>query len=172
EEEIAELRALGFCERSRRLMYFPQPEDCSLLTVVPDVGRELPVASDLLPHHEIFAGDFLRPRTFGLETEGADLARRGGPEWLDVEGCELRIAGLLRHALPQSFDRGSSLHHGGARRECRCVLGVERRDASEIALVEEIYPFRVDRFNLGLLRKRRRNEREHQCDYRSNGAHD
>src|SRR5262249_42169771 len=31
-----------------------------LLAVVPDIGCELPVASDLLPHHEIFAGDFFR----------------------------------------------------------------------------------------------------------------
>src|SRR5262245_31961555 len=56
-----------------------------LLAVVPDIGCELPVASDLLPHHEIFAGDFLRPRTLGLEAEGPDLSRRGGPEGLDVE---------------------------------------------------------------------------------------
>src|SRR6516165_3417362 len=72
-----------------------------LLAVVPDIGRELPVASDLLPHHEIFAGDFFRHLTLGLEAEGADLARRRRPEWLDVEGCEFRIADLLRHAFPQ-----------------------------------------------------------------------
>src|SRR6516165_8092900 len=59
-----------------------------LLAVIPDIGRELPVASDLLPHHEIFTGDFLRCRTLGLEAEDPDLARRGGPKWLDIKGCE------------------------------------------------------------------------------------
>ena len=50
-----------------------------LLAVVPDIGCELPVASNLLPHNEIFAGDLLRRRTLGLEAEGPDLSRRGGP---------------------------------------------------------------------------------------------
>src|SRR5215813_5677897 len=40
-----------------------------LLAVVPDIGCKLPVASDLLPHYEIFAGDFFRHRTLGLEAE-------------------------------------------------------------------------------------------------------
>ena len=31
-----------------------------LLAVIPDIGSELPIASDLFPHHEIFAGNFLR----------------------------------------------------------------------------------------------------------------
>jgi hypothetical protein len=31
----------------------------SLLAVIPDIGRELPVASNFLPYHKIFAGDFL-----------------------------------------------------------------------------------------------------------------
>src|SRR5262249_13866914 len=84
-----------------------------LLAVVPDIGRELPVASDLLPHHEIFARDFFRHRTLGLEAEGPDLSRRRRSEWLDVEGCEFRIADLLRHAFPQCLDRGSALHHAG-----------------------------------------------------------
>src|SRR5262249_28572759 len=35
----------------------------SLFAVIPDIGCELPVASNLLPHHEIFAGDFFRHRT-------------------------------------------------------------------------------------------------------------
>ncbi len=50
-----------------------------LLPVVPDIGRELPVCSDLLPHHEILTGDFLRRRSLHLETERSDLLRRGGP---------------------------------------------------------------------------------------------
>src|SRR5262245_64564996 len=120
-----------------------------LLAVVPDIGCELPVASDLLPHHEIFAGDFFRHRTLSLEAEGANLSRRGRPEWLDVEGCEFRIADLLRHAFPQCLDRGSALHHAGTGWKCGGVFGVERRDAGEITLVEEIYPLRVHRLNLG-----------------------
>src|SRR5499427_11098886 len=89
-----------------------------LLAVVPDIGCELPVASDLLPHHEIFAGDFLRHRTLGLEAEGPDLSRRRRSEWLDIEGCEFRVADLLRHAFPQCLDRGSALHHAGTRWKC------------------------------------------------------
>src|SRR5262249_50243233 len=92
-----------------------------LLAVVPDIGCELPVASDPLPHHEIFAGDFFRHRTLGLEAEGADLSRRGRPEWLDIEGNQFRIADLLRHAFPQCLDRGSALHHAGTRWKCRSV---------------------------------------------------
>jgi hypothetical protein len=60
-------------------------KEACLLAVVPDIGRQLPVISDLLPHHEIFAGDFLR-RTLSFKTEGPDLARRRGTKWLDVEG--------------------------------------------------------------------------------------
>src|SRR6266478_2925664 len=89
------------------------------------------------------SGGFLRRRTLGLEAEGPDLARRGGPEWLDVEGRQFWIADLRRHAFPQCLDRGSALHHAGTRRECGGVFGVERRDAGEITFVEEIYPFRV-----------------------------
>src|SRR5215472_3811314 len=96
-----------------------------LLAVVPDIGCELPVASDLLPHHEIFAGDFFRHRTLGLEAEGPDLSRRRRPERLDVEGYEFRVADLLRHAFPQYLDRGSALHHPRTRRECGRVIGVE-----------------------------------------------
>src|SRR6266540_327298 len=119
-----------------------------------------------------FAGGFLRCRTLSLEAEGPDLVRRGGPEWLDLEGRQFRIADLRGHAFPQCLDRGSALHHAGTRRECHRVFGVERRDAGEITLVEEIYPFNVHRLNLGLLGERRRDERGHQGNHRCNAAHD
>jgi hypothetical protein len=48
-----------------------------LLAVIPDIGRELPVTSDLLSHHDTFAGDFLRRRSLGLEAEVPIFARRG-----------------------------------------------------------------------------------------------
>src|SRR5262249_9593501 len=143
-----------------------------LLAVVPDIGCELPVASNLLPHHEIFAGDFLRRRPLGLEAECPDLSRRGGPEWLDVEGCEFRVVDLLRHAFPQCLDRGSALHHAGTGWKCSRVFGVKRRDAGEITFVEEIYPFRVHRLNLSLLGERRRNKRGHQGNHRCDASHD
>src|SRR5262249_10056938 len=122
-----------------------------LLAVVPDIGCELPVAFDLLPHHEIFAGDFFRHRTLGLEAEGPDLSPRRGPGWLDMGGWELRVADLPRHTFPQCLDRGSALHHAGTRWKCGRIIGVERRDAGEITLVEEIGPFRVYRLNFSLL---------------------
>src|SRR5262249_6485340 len=118
-----------------------------LLAVVPDVRCELPVASDLLPHDEIFAGDVLRPRTFGLKAKSPDLARRGGAKWLDVESREFRIAHLLGHPLPHCLNRGSALHHGGTRREGGCVLGIEGRHAGEITLIEELDPFGVRRLD-------------------------
>jgi hypothetical protein len=144
----------------------------SVLAVIPDIGRELPVASDFLPYHEIFAGDFLRSRPLGLETEGADLSRRRGPEWLDVEGYKFRVADLLSHAFPQCPDRGSALHYAGTRWKCAGVFGVERGDAGEITLVEEVYPFRVHRLDLGFLSERRRNERGYQHNHQCNAAHD
>src|ERR1019366_7832351 len=70
-----------------------------LLTIVPNIGREFPVSSDLLPHHNILAGDFLRGRTFGFQTKGPNFPRREPAEPLDVDGCDLRIADLLRHAF-------------------------------------------------------------------------
>src|ERR1035441_10394686 len=57
-----------------------------LLAVVPDIGREPPVSSDLLPHHDILAGDFLRGRTLGFQAKGPDFAGREPPEPLDVDG--------------------------------------------------------------------------------------
>src|SRR5262249_52047557 len=120
------------------------------------LGGELPLASDLLPHHEILAGDFLRPRTFGSEAEGSDLARGGGPQRFYVERCELLIGYLLGHALPQCLDRGSAFHHGRTRWECDRVIDVERSNAGEVAFVEEIDPFRVYRLDLRLLGECRR----------------
>src|SRR5262245_45003484 len=78
----------------------------ALFAVVPDIGGELPLVSDLLPHHEIFAGDVLRRRAFGLQAESADLTHRGRAECLHVEDGDFRIAGFLRHALPHGGDAG------------------------------------------------------------------
>jgi hypothetical protein len=47
-----------------------------LLAIVPNVGRKLPVISDLFPNHNILADHFLRCRAFGLQAEGSDLACR------------------------------------------------------------------------------------------------
>src|SRR6266480_6819664 len=127
-----------------------------LLAVVPDIGRELPVCSDLLPHYDILAGDFLRRWTLGLQAEGPDLARRGGPQRLDVEGYDFRIADLLRHAFPHCADRSPAFHHAGPGRKCGRVIGVERRDSFEIAFVEQFHPFRIHRLDLGLLGDGRR----------------
>jgi hypothetical protein len=53
------------------MYFFQMPHPLILETTF-----ELPVVSDLLPHREIFAGDLLRRRSLGFETEGADLLRR------------------------------------------------------------------------------------------------
>src|SRR6476659_4075891 len=127
-----------------------------LRPVVPDIGRELPVASYLLPYDEILASDFLRRRFLHLEAERSDLLRRGGPERLDLECYEFRIADLLSRTFPHCLDRCSALHHASTRWERGCVFRVERCDAGEIAFVEEIHPFRIHRLDLGPLGERRR----------------
>src|SRR4029077_14766900 len=116
----------------------PRHSGRGLLAVVPDIGGELPFASDLLPHHEIFARNFLRSRTFGLEAEGPDLARRGRAECLHVESYEFRIGHLLRDALPHCLDRRPALDHAGTWREGSRVIGIEGRHAGKIALVEAL----------------------------------
>src|SRR4029453_3644670 len=101
-----------------------------LLAVVPDIGCELPVASDLLPHHEIFAGDFFRHRPLGLEAEGPNLSRRGGPEWLDRGGCQVRIPGFLPHRFSTAPRSRLSPSPGRNRVEMRWALqhrGTRRR---------------------------------------------
>src|SRR3982751_5405576 len=87
-----------FIVGDRRIAFANSP--CCLLTVVPDIGRELPVISDLFPNHNILPGYFLRRRALALQAEGPDLACRGGAERFDVNGCEFRIANLFRHAFP------------------------------------------------------------------------
>src|SRR5262249_51257403 len=129
----------------------PRCSGRELLAVVPDIGGELPFASDLFPHHDILAGNFLRFRTFGLEAEGPDLARRRSAEWLHVDGCKFRIGDLLRYVLPRGLDRGSALDHSRTWRECGRVVGVERGDTGKIVLVEALDPLGVHRLDLRLL---------------------
>src|SRR5215470_5678582 len=80
------------------------------LALVPNICRELPFVSDLLPHHQVFPCEFLRGCTFGLQAEGADLTRGGWAKRLNIEGHEFRISDLLRRAFPQRLDPGSALH--------------------------------------------------------------
>jgi len=63
--------------KSRRFM--SNTENLRLLPLIPNIDRELPLASDLLPYHDIFAVDFLRCRTLGLEAQGSDFTRCRGP---------------------------------------------------------------------------------------------
>src|SRR5215207_10081619 len=83
----------------------------SLLTVVPNIGREFPVISDLFPNHNILPAHFLWRRALSLQAESPDLACLGGAERLDVQGCEFRAANLFGHAFPHCLDRRSALHH-------------------------------------------------------------
>src|SRR5260370_7974694 len=84
---------------------------CSgLLTIVPNIGREFPVISDLFPNHNILPGYFLWCRGLGPQAEGPDLPCRGGTERFDVEVSAFRIANLFRHAFPHSPNRSTPLH--------------------------------------------------------------
>src|SRR4029077_923947 len=146
-----------------------QADAAFLLTFVPDIGCELPVASDLFPHHDVLSGNYLPLRVLGCETERSDLARCGGPKRLDVEGRHFRIADFFRHAFPHCLDCRPALYHARPWRKCGRVLGVERCDAGEITLVEEIHPFRIHSLDLALLGEDRRGqaggEGNHQCDF-------
>src|ERR1700730_8088833 len=143
-----------------------------LLAVVPDIGRKPPIVSDLFPNHDVFAGNFLRIAALGLEAEGSNLARRSGPERLDVEGGEFGVAGLFRDVFPHCLDRSSALYHGRSRWERGRIIGIEGRDAGEITLVEQIYPFRIHRLDLGSLSKRRSDQAGYQSNHQSDPEHD
>ena len=69
-----------------------------------------------------------------LRLKFPNFASAGGPDQLDVEDCQFRIAGLLCHALPHRADGNSAFHHSGARWQRDRILSVKRRDAVEIAL--------------------------------------
>src|SRR5258708_6376185 len=97
-------------------------------------------------------------RTFPLARTHPARARSSGTETLSrsqslvgytIDTHESEVFGS------HSLNRGSALHHAGPRWKCGGVFGVERRHAREVTLVEEIYPFRVHRLNLGLLGERR-----------------
>jgi hypothetical protein len=78
------------------------------------------------------------------------------------------IADLRRHAFPHRLDGDSALHHAGTRWKRGRIIGVERRDASEITLVEEIDPFRIHGVNFSLLGERRDSQPGHQGNRQCN----
>src|SRR5262245_46013001 len=59
----------------------------ALLTIVPNIGRELPVITVFFPNHNILASHILWVWALSLQAEGSDLTCCGGAEWLDVKGC-------------------------------------------------------------------------------------
>src|SRR3954453_13412257 len=72
----------------------------NLLPVIPDIGRELPVISDLFPDDDILASHLLGVGSFSLQTVHPDLPCSRGAERLDVNRCQLRIAYLFGGAFP------------------------------------------------------------------------
>src|SRR5689334_12283563 len=144
----------------------------ALLSVVPDIGRELPVVAGLFPNHDILARHIFRGRTLGLQLERPDLPRSRRAERLDVERDELRVFNLFRHRFPHGADRGAAAHHRRAGRQCGRIISVKRSNAGKITFVKEFDPLRVGRLDLGLLCYRRYarhgNKRDHQSDF----AHD
>src|SRR5262249_25946010 len=109
------------------------------LPVVPNIDQKLPIVSDLLPDRYVSPTDFMRRRTFGLQTECTNLARRERSQRLDIESRDLRIPNLVRHIFPHCLDGGPALHHARVGRKCRRIIGIERTNAGEIALVEELH---------------------------------
>src|SRR4051812_25255262 len=106
----------------------------ALLVGVPDVGRDLPLAADFLPDHNVFSSDLLRLLALGLQGECPDLLRRVAAERLDALGGELQLAGLHDGAGPERLDSGpSGIDDICAGWEQDRILRVEVRDRREIA---------------------------------------
>jgi hypothetical protein len=59
----------------------------NLLTIVPNIGRKLPVIPVFFPDHNILAGHILWVWALGLQTEGPDLPCCRRAERLDVKSC-------------------------------------------------------------------------------------
>ena len=51
-----------------------------LFTVVPNISRQLPVTSDLLPDHNVLPRDFFWRRIFSLQAEVSYFIRGSWPE--------------------------------------------------------------------------------------------
>src|SRR5689334_4026955 len=92
-------KGLQFCEAG-----------CSL-TVVPNVGRKLPVISDFFPNHKIFTGHVLWVCAFRPQAKGPYLLCCGGTQRLDVESHQLRITDFFSKPLPHCRNGGSAAHH-------------------------------------------------------------
>src|SRR5215469_14629141 len=86
-----------------------------LFAFVPNIDRELPVSSNPLPHHDVFATDFLRCWTLGFHAEGADLARRRRSQSFHVNGRDCGIADLVGHTFPHCTDCSSAFYHARTR---------------------------------------------------------
>src|SRR6478736_1905659 len=83
----------------------------------------------------------------------------------DVREPRLMVAPLLRQAFPHGSDRVLTSHDAGAWRKCRSIVGIQRRDAGEIAFVEKIDPLRVYSLDLCLLRKRGGNQPSNESNH-------
>src|SRR4029077_10084421 len=149
-----------------------RPDKARLLALVPNIGRELPASSHLLPHHDVFSSDFLWRLLLGLQAERADLARRRRPQPFDIEGRDFRIADLLRQTFPHRADRSPAFAQCGARRKCGRISGVKRGDTIEIAFIEKRDPFGVDRLDVGFLGDGWRDQAYQKSSHQYDVAHD
>ena len=83
---------------------------------------------------------------------------------LNLKRRHLWVTYLLRQAFPHRADRLLTSYDAGAWRECRSVIGIKRRDADEITLVEKIDPLRIYSLDLRFLRKCWRNQCSNKSD--------
>src|SRR5262245_49787944 len=130
-----------------------------------------------LPSFQISAASFQSPPIFSHTTRYLPVTSFGiGPLVLKVpisraaegpSGLTSRVVSFGSLTCSAMLFQSASiaalpLHHSGTRWKCGRIIGVERRDASEITLVEEIDPFRVHHLNFSLLGERRQNQPDHQ----------
>jgi hypothetical protein len=97
QQPVEDMRE-GFEKWTAIGLAFTSPvERCSrtkLLVAVPNVSGELPIASDLLPYHHVFASHLLRLLPLSHQREHPDLTGRIGTERLHIHRGQLYVANV------------------------------------------------------------------------------
>ena len=145
---------LSACSRHKAAVWQPRPSpglhlaahhySVALFQMSVAIFQSSPTFS---PNDDIFSGNFLRRRAFGLQADCPN-SWVSGPKRFHLHCAYLRIRDLLAHAFPHRLDGGSAFYHARARWEGGRILAVERSDPGKITLVKEIDKLRVRCLNL------------------------
>ena len=121
-----------------RAARFPRewPELHALLVAIPNVGGELPIASDLLPHDHVLTDQSLRLLALCHQRERPDLASRLVAERSHIQRRKFHIANSFARFRPKRLNVATAFRHLAAGWKEKGVLGVHSRDCREITFVE------------------------------------